>query len=254
MITVILQLLLAIGALAFGVASLRVALTVRADPHFQAAAWGLTGTAFTLAGITGVIQTTWAAVAFFSDVDSAVYRAYLNISPIGNHARAFLIIAFAFVLLALVLRRTAPTVTFWVTAGLALGAGLSAGAFLGWREGTMNYGSHFTSVAFLNAVLIWVLLGALFRALFTTMVDRLLWGALASYSIYQVFGVVWTTAVVMRDVPGAWTPPPRILYLLGLGFYVGMLVQAHRRLKLARQGVSVPNLLGDSSVASFSAF
>ena len=236
-----LQVLLALTTLCLGVLSLAAARRV-GGTSLQTSAWLVTGVAFTLEGISGTLQSTSAVWAVVAGEGSSVYAAYLRWSTVGNHGRSVLKIGLGLALICLPLtRNVAPRrLPLAVTVWLILFMGL--GGLLGWSEGAIQ-ARHFSRVALLDTAEMLVTWGALFIALFTGAIDRLLWVALAVNGFRQALNVIWTSAMAWLDTPGAWVPSSREMQVYACASLLIMVVLAFRRLHLAENGVPVSGLL-----------
>jgi hypothetical protein len=235
-----LQSLLALSTVAFGVLALMVARRLGRST-LPSVAWLVVGVAFTLEGISGIVQSSGAIWAVLAGDGSAVFAAYLRWSTVGNHGRSVLKIGLGLALLALPLMRRVPTrvlsgvVTAWLLAFMLLGS------FVGWSEGPMQ-ASHFSVVALLDSFEMIVIWGALACALFTGAIDRLLWIGLAINGVRQALNVVWTSALVWSDTPGVWKPSVSTMQIYACAVLVVMIILAMKRLRLARKGVAVAGL------------
>ncbi|HEU0078768.1 MAG TPA: hypothetical protein VFQ76_14035, partial [Longimicrobiaceae bacterium] len=199
-----LQSLVALTTVAFGVMALLVARRLGRST-LPAIAWLVVGVAFTMEGINGIFQSSGAIWAILAGKGSAVYAGYLRLGPVGNHGRSVLKIGLGLALIALPLLKRVPAralpgvVTVWLLLFMLLGS------FLGWNEGSLRAG-HFSIVALLDSFEMIVIWGALVGALVSGGIDRLLWIGLAINGVRQALNVVWTSALVWRDTPGAWVP------------------------------------------------
>jgi hypothetical protein len=236
-----LQSFLALTTVVFGVMALMVARRLGRST-LPSVAWLIVGIAFTLEGINGMVQSSSAIVAVLAGKESAVWAAHLRLSPVGNHGRGVLKIGLGLALMALPLARRVPArvLPVLVTAWMMLF--MLVGSFLGWREGSMQ-AEHFSIVALLDSFEMIVIWGALIGALYTGGIDRLLWVGLALNGVRQALNVVWTSALVWRDTPGAWVPSVTTMQLYACAVLLFMIFLARKRLRLARQGVPVPGLL-----------
>ncbi len=249
MLTAWLQLLVDALTLTFGVLSLRVAAGVPAARGERRGGWMLTGVAYTLAGLHGMVQSVWAACAVWMMQNRGggpVLDEYLRWQVVGNHGRGFLMVCFAGALLALAatdhldrVRRPWPS-----AAGLLLA--LLAGSVLGTREASFTGGfsapGHWSLVTITSAATVLLLLVALWRAVVTDALDRLLWTALLVYTLRETIDVGVTTTFAWKDVADAWVLPPRFFHFLAAGTYLVMIGHALWRLRMAREGREPPAL------------
>ena len=98
MTTVLLQSLSSVLALVFGLLALGLGRRLQRWQPQRAAAWLLTGIAFTAHGALYTLHTSWAALAFVRGPAAPLYQAYVTVAPSANHARALLLITFALLL------------------------------------------------------------------------------------------------------------------------------------------------------------
>lgn len=243
MTTLFLQYLTGFLALAFGIVSLKVGRSARAFPDLQRRAWILTGLAFTLGGVDKVVMDSWAVAAYFSGAGTHVYDGYLQAVTVGNHSRIVLKLSYGLLLACFVAFRGLPARRFY-TLGLGLFAlSLVAGGMLGWMEGTFEAVRHLPLIASSETVEMMVLLVALFVALLSSSIDRLLWTCIAIYALRQALNAIWWSAMTWFDVGNVWIPGPVWLMAQACVAYVVMLVLTVRCLQAARRGERVPALL-----------
>ena len=240
MVTLVLQCLVGVLALVFGVLAVRVARSQNDGSPWQRLNWTTVGAAFAMGGISNSLYNVAAVWAFMSGPSSIAWASYLRWSPAGNYAGALTKIAMAVVLLAISLRASG-----WRQRHIAgtLLAAYGAGSLLGWMEGSHEESVHYTNLAAFDMIEAVVLLGALFVGLVRNSIDRLLWICVGLYAFRQVLNVLFLSAMSWIRVPGAWAPQPVHLQIFAMVGYLLMAVIAAHRLRLARRGVHVPGLL-----------
>lgn len=243
MTTLLLQCLVAVLTLAFGVMALAVARRAGGAPELHRAAWVLTGTVFTILGINSAIHNCIAAPwAYFAGKGSPELELYMQFSPAGNHSRGFLMLAFGAMMIGIVsVSRLAGrhVGAFAVVVGVA---SMIVGGVVGLREGNLVRATHYTATAVTDAAELILLLVALFVGIVWNTTDRLLWGALVIFTVHEMLDVPWFSAMAWADVPGAWRPSARFIHLYASVAYLLMIVVTERRLRLARKEVPVPGL------------
>jgi len=203
----------------------------------------LTGLVFFLMGLSGAIQDLYAVWAFRSGPGTAVYEAYLRWSPAGNYSRAFLIIAFA---ILLILHRSSSGSADRRTAVRMLSAIVIAsivGGIVGATTGPVISAKHWSAAAVLDSIELVLLLCALLRGVTASTMDRILWSCLTIYSFHSVLNVIWFSALVWLHIPGMWSPRPVEIALYTAATYLVVYGLVSYRLHLARRGVHVPGLL-----------
>lgn len=243
MLTLVLQGVTSALLLAYGVAALGVVRGLSAEAGVQRAAWCLTGAAFTAMAVPAAFQDIAAVRAFLSGPGTPLYDQYLRWSPIANHGRTFLAIAFHLALLTLALRRSSPGLQFWVATGIALIGFAVLGGLVGWNEGSVLSRVHYANTSILDATAFFILLGALLVALIRNAMDRLLWICMVVYALVLGLGVLWHAALAWIRIPGAWAPSPLSMHIYRTIMISGMVAIAVYRLRLLRRGVPVPGLL-----------
>ena len=239
-VTLFMQFLGSVLALLLGVMALRAARLVEGR---AGAMWLLTGMAFTLMGINGVLQDTWAVVAVLSGEGSVPYELYVRWSPVGNYGRAVLVCVFALLLAVAPFLKNLSSRPVRVLMGAVLVLGLVLGGWIGAGTGAIQSAKHWSAAAVLDSLELVLLLGALMIGLLTLAMDQILWLTLAVYAFHAALNVAAFSALAWFRVPGAWTPPPKYVALFIAVTYLVMLVLTLRRSRLARRGVAVPALL-----------
>lgn len=243
MTTFWLQVVLTLCSGAFG--ALAWMAGTRPDPAgpFRAAAWRLTGVAFGAHAAARAAIHPLQLAAIVGGEGSDAWELALLWQPVANHGRAIMLIGFGGLLAWLLVRRDPPGARFWAGVGPALAGGMAAGGLAGHAEGVLSAGRHYPDAAFFDLVQLCVLFAALLAGLFTSRMDRLLWGALAAYALTLVLNVVYLAALGGKDAPGAWTPPAWGLPAYRAALAAAMAAFAWRRVTLARRGKRVPALL-----------
>jgi hypothetical protein len=233
--TIVLQLVVALLRLAFGILALLIARKVPNGSVAERAAWFVTGVVFTLQGISVAAQASFGAFAFIAGPGSTVYAEYLRWAPAANHSRGLLTYAL-YGSLFIVLLRGAAAIR-WKTAFLS-GVAVVAlfGGAIGFAEGTLIPARHLSNIALSEALTFVVAAALLFAALFRPLLDRWLWGALAVYGFSGIINSLYIAAMAWADVPEAWIPSALHLQaarVLLAAIIVGM---AAWRLRLAMRG------------------
>lgn len=240
MLTLALQILVALLTLAVGVAALAVA-GARGVSGARAAGWRATGLGFAIVGATGVVQTNAAAVAYFAGPGSAVYDAYLSWAPAGNHGRSGAVLVLALLLCLLSYGRGGSWLPSAAGMLVLYGGGTALGVALGVVQGELRQDRHYPVEAMLQLGAMLLFLLALLAGAVTSSMDRLLWLLLAVYALHQAISVLWMTALAWDGV-GEWIPRTWILMAVGAALRLVQLGLALHRLRLARRGASVPGL------------
>ncbi|MEW5929795.1 MAG: hypothetical protein AB1941_20260 [Gemmatimonadota bacterium] len=224
--------------------ALSTARRIPGSPELHQAAWWLTGTVFTILGISTVLQLCVAAPwAYFAGKGTPVFDAYLRLSPIGNHSRGFLVVAYGAMLAGIGRLAPARRPPFRTAVVLASFAAMIVGAWVGWKEGSLVRSTHYTATAIYDSTELIFLLAGLFIGVVWNTTDRLLWIAVVIFTVHELFDVVWYSALAWSDVPNAWRPPTKYIHLYASVAYLLMIFLANRRMRLARKGVRVPGLL-----------
>lgn len=243
MTTLVLQCIGSAFAFLLGVQALRVAHSIRPAITVHQVSWMLTGLVFVLMGLSGAIQDLGAVLAFRSGQGTAVYEAYLRWSPAGNYGRAFLIIAFATLL---ILTRSTSDSADWRTAMRMLSVLIMAniaGGLVGAATGPVISAKHWSAAAVLDSIELVLLLFALLRGLTVSAMDRILWSCLSIYTFHSVLNVIWFSALAWLHIPGMWSPRPAEIALYTAATYFIVFCLVSYRLVLAQRGVQVPGLL-----------
>ena len=224
------------------------------DTSGERLAWLLTGFAFAISAISGLLQGTWGAWAVRLGPESPVWHAYVRWAPVGNHGRTFLFVAWGISLLVLPFLRKHLSPRIPVMMGAMFLMALVLGGVVGWVEGAFIDGMHYVWLAAYGHVELLIVLAAVIVALPTRSMDWLLWVAISIYAVRQALSILWEVASSSFGVPGAWTPPLSTLHAIRAGTYIVMIALALYRLQLARRGMRVPALLDLLNRRSASAF
>lgn len=238
--TALAQLAVAALTVLWGVLSLRVARALPGDLRFRRA-WWLTGVSFGALGLAHLIQSTAALLAIRAGPGHPIYEAFLLGAPVGNLARIGLAVGYAGLLSADALHPRGQAAAPGRVALVLGGAALLLGG-VGLLDGPLRPSSHFPLVAIFNTVEIAALGLALVAALHGRTVDRLLWLALCTYGAQNVMSTVWFTSLAW-DGLGRWTASPLHMQLMRAACYGVIVVLTTQRLRLARRGAAVSDLL-----------
>ncbi len=240
MVTLWMQCVVAILTVLWGFLAVQVWRRIPTAPELHRASWALTGWVFTILGISTTIQLGIGAPwAYFSGEGSTVYELYLRLSPIGNHSRGFLVIAYGVMLAGLPWIWRVARHRFFAVVLLASCAAMTVGALVGWVEGPLVQVIHWTATAIFDSVELMLLLLALFVAVVWNTTDRLLWVALAIFAVHEMLDVAWYSALAWSDVAGAWSPKPRYIHMYASLAYLLMIIVSVRRMRLADKEVEV---------------
>jgi hypothetical protein len=239
-LTLTLQELLAVLTLGLGLVALRVA--PRPGRSTRTGAWFMAGVTFTCDGTLSLVHSTIAVAAVAAGPGSSFYAAFLRLSPLGNDARALLILGFALGLGWVVLLER-PLPPRRVVAGSA--AALAAVGFVaGLAEGPLQRGGvHFGVLSLFGAATAVLLFAALYRAMMRESVDWLFWVALALYAAQEALSSNIQGVLSWAGFGGAWAPPVPSQMWIGLVSSFVMLACTLRRLAIARAGGDPPGLL-----------
>ncbi|HEU0016448.1 MAG TPA: hypothetical protein VFQ45_22400 [Longimicrobium sp.] len=238
---------IAVSAAFFGFALCALGVFRRTEGGVPAhrAAWGLMAGAFLVHASDKLAMESFGTLAMARGNDSAVMEAYVLWYPLFNHSRTFMLLAVWGLLLFIALRPgTRFDAAFYRRAGVLLGAGLLVGVLAGLGENGAIAREHFSKVAQWDVVELLLLLSALFAALLTSAVDRMLWFCLAVYAFSLSLNTLWFAAfAALRDLPDTWSPKPWVVQGYRLALTVVMAWFAWQRLRQARRGARVPALL-----------
>lgn len=238
------QCVVAVLTLVFGVKALAVGRLVSTESALHKAAWSLSGYVFVALGISSVLQLCIGAPwAYFAGQGSSAYDLYLLLSPIGNHSRGILVVAYGAMMVALVWAARMPRGRFTALALCVTLAAMVLGGLLGWREGSLVRARHYTAMAISDSAELILLFAALLVGVIWNTTDRLLWLALVIFTVHELFDVTMYSALAWGGVPGAWRPSPMYIHLYASVAYAAMITIAVRRARLAGRGVKVSGLL-----------
>ncbi|HYJ78376.1 MAG TPA: hypothetical protein VEW03_02145 [Longimicrobiaceae bacterium] len=223
----------------------------RSIPHAlekHRAAWRLVGIAFILHSSDLLIQNVFAGLALLRGTSSRLMAVFVDLMPLFNHSRTFLLLGLCAALCLLGLWNKPVTGGFWRAAYALLAVGLVSGAVVGRVEGPFVVMVHFTAVAVWDVVELLLLLTALFILLLKSAADRHLWSMLALYAFSLALGVFWSAAFSQADIPNTWSPPPWTIAAVRTAIYLLMLGFVLRRWALARRGTEVPAMFDSPRV------
>ncbi len=241
MITLLLQNVLALTLVYFAVVAILAGRATPAAAGEHRAAWIGTGVIFLAYGLNMIVQAAWGTTAFFAGASAAVYRGYVEVAPVFNHSRTFLLFVL-YAMLAFVALRGSRKGSL-VLLFLAIATALALGGAYGLMEGRIQAARHFSSTAVIDTGGFILLGGVLLLLLVRNAVDRLLWFALALQGVFSILGVVFLTAMAWADTAYSWTPPFWSLTLVRCILALGMAALATRRLSDARRGIRSSGLL-----------
>lgn len=243
MLTLVLQnvstLLIAVCA----VAALLVYGAAKANsPMEHCGLWLLTGTALSTHALVKGTHGILGIWAYTAGPKTAIWANYLAWTPALDHSRTVLLLAYCVILAHFSVRPVPFTARYYRGAVAVMGAGLLAGAMIGWLGPRYSALTHFTAVARWDVVELLVLLGTLMAALLGGRMDRVLWTLLCVYAMSLAFNVLWFAAFSRADMAGQWVPRPWVLQAVRAPLYAGMALLALYRLRQARGGRGVPPL------------
>lgn len=238
--TLFLQSAVAVLSFVFGGIALRVSRRVTLPG--TRSTWELTGWAFLLPAVLGLLMSFAACRAFAAGPRSAVYQLYIRHVPATSYARICAKIAFGVVLCASVSlsrmdarRRTAAGVAITVAAMLA-------GACIGHAQGALVPRTSYVNQSVFEAAELVALLAAVLAGLRRSTLDRLLWVALALYTAKQALNPLLLGSFAWMGQAGNDLASLTIR-AMAAAVYTVMVALAGRRLVLARRGVSVAAML-----------
>lgn len=243
MLTMVLQVLVTLAFLVFGVAAIAVGARTWDTARQPACAWWLTGVAFTIHGVIKGAQNGFGIMALRRGPGSETWADYLYWNPIFNQSRTFHLLAFIGVLAWLVARSADPTKTARRLGVVVMIGGIIVGGVIGGMEEEFSQISHYSAVARWDVIEMLALLAVLFAALVYGKFDRLLWFALCVYAFSLALNVLWFAALSRLQMPGEWSPRPWAMQLYRLILTIAFASIAVQRLRLARRGRRVPALI-----------
>lgn len=243
MTTLFFQCAVAALALVMGVLGLKVARVLPADtPVLHRLSWEVVGLVFLLGGVSSIFQNVFAVVAYLGGSGSAAWNSYAVWAPVGNYGRT---LAKSMLSLLLCLLPLAHRVTLQRARLITIGASVlmfAVGTVLGLMEGPLRMSVHFSMYSVFETVELVLLLVALFVAVQTSSVDRLLWAAMALYAARQALNALSYGALSWWGTAGRWAPSGLHIHVMGVIGYVLMAWLSWKRIRLARQGIPVPGM------------
>ncbi|HLL47594.1 MAG TPA: hypothetical protein VK399_12840 [Longimicrobiaceae bacterium] len=242
MTTAILQFLVQVLILAFGVLAAAVARERGGMPAMHRMAWTLVAVFFLWRGVPGVAQGFAAFWALSSGAGSRPWVLFVEWTPAMNHTRTLVSVAMGWTLAALPLLRGQSVPRLWAGASLACLVLACTGAYAGWQEGPTSP-IHLASLSVLGAVEMVGMLAALSVGLFALTLDRYLWVILSIFAVHVALNIIWYSASVNFFYPDSWYPPLQVRHLYSAASYLAGCGLAWQRLVLARRAVRVGGLL-----------
>lgn len=241
MSTALFQVAVALLALVVGYLALKAAQSLGGAPPLHRVSWEITGVVFLLGGLSSVIQNGWALAAVVAGRGSLVWNTYLFWSPLGDYGRT---LAKAMLGLLLFLVPFASDSFLARARRVALVSTLlmfTLGAVAGLVEGPLQLKGHFSNYSIFETLELVLFLAALFNAVRTSSMDRLLWGFTSLYAARQALNALSYAAVALSGEQH-WAPSGQHIHVIGIFCYVAMSYLAYRRIRLARSGVQVPGM------------
>jgi len=232
----------ALLALAVGILALRTARGLPGAPLIHRLAWEIAGVVFVLGGVSSVAQQAFAIAGFAAGPGTAVWNAYLRWAPVGNYGRTLakammaLLLCLLPFLKGLTLRRAR---TFSVGACLLM---FAVGTALGLLEGPLRSSVHYATYSIFETLELVLLLSALFAAVQTSSMDRLLWAFMAVYAARQAQNALSVSALSWIGIQGKWAPTSLHIHVIGVVTYLLMIWIAIERRRRADRGVMVPGM------------
>jgi hypothetical protein len=243
MITLVLQCVYSVLALAAAATCLRVAARAGSGNAYHDAAWRLMGIGFLWHGTSDALQNVFGTIAWRAGNPSPELDAYLRWNQVMNHSRTFLLIGLVLGLVLLSVYPRSPDRRFWQIAIALLTVGFAVGIAVGLHEGRFTQERHYSAVAVWDVVELVTVFAALFALLVSNRADRLLWAFLSAYALGLALGVFWL-AMFAQLKTGAWYPPIWTMPAMRNVLAAVMLAAAWRRLTLQRRGRPVHGMLG----------
>lgn len=243
MTTLFFQCAVALLALAMGVLGLKVARALPPDaPVLHRLSWEVVGLVFLLGAVSSIFQNVFAVIAVRAGNGSPAWNSYAVWAPVGNYGRT---LAKSMLSLLLCLLPLAHRVTLPRARLVAIGASVvmfAVGTALGLMEGPLRMSVHFSMYSVFETVELVLLLIALFVAVQTSSMDRLLWAAMALYAARQALNALSYGALAWWGTDGRWAPSGLHIHVMGVIGYVVMAYLSWKRILLARRGVPVPGM------------
>jgi hypothetical protein len=234
-LTLVLQCFNALFAGVFAVIAFAIARRLPRSAGVFKAVWLLTSVTFGLYGGIMVLHSAMAVAAFTGGPGSAVYQAFLTVSPMANHSRTFLCWPF-YIALGIVAVRRSLDRRGVVAAILAVVAGGALGAAYGAWEGDITALVHFPTTAVIDTVGFIVLGSLLILALAKDTLDRHLWAILALHGLRSAIAALFLVAMTWSQLSAEWSPAPWHLAATRLVFAVLIVGIAMHRLGEAHRG------------------
>lgn len=242
--TLVLQALVSLLLLAFGLVAWRIArVPVGRTSHVDS--WGLTASTFILVSLISGFQNAFGTLAYLQGQGAIVWDWYMVSAPSLNHSRTIALLGF-FLVLPFASSRPLGRLFGshrWLQhiALVAFGAGI--GALVGLTEDGFSVPIHFKAVATLDVLELLVVLAVLFFVLMRNLVDQLLWFALSVYAFSLALNAIWTSALIGYGVPSIWTPPALQMHVYRVVLASVMLLLGVRRLALGNASIGIPGLM-----------
>jgi hypothetical protein len=228
--------------LAFGILSLLVARALRNERGLERYAWYVTGVVIVVQYLPKALQDVFGTTAYFAGPETALYTAYLTWAPVANHSRGVLrcTLFLALIAVAVLGRRSVRHQSFF---HVVVVVSALLGGVAGYFEGSIMAARHFTHVAASESLGLVLGAAVLMMAMFRPLMDIYLWICLVLVAFRGVVSALFMAALAWADVPGAWTPAPWHLQLVLAMASILIVTAAVVRLRLARQGRAVGDLL-----------
>ncbi|MGH7458911.1 MAG: hypothetical protein ACREKN_07515 [Longimicrobiaceae bacterium] len=240
MATLTLQLAVALLVLGFSALAWRAGARATGGEPPRRDAWRLAGVAYMVSGLLSLAQSVLAVPAFFYGEGSPLWNFFLLVSPIGNHARSGLQLAFTIFLLWVALRSGGLNRRDWNRAGAILLLGLLLGVGVGVAEGSWNPARHYLTGAAADGLLVLGLVAVLMAGFFRGTLDQIFWTVFTVHMVYLALKSLVFAASAWLAVPGMWSPSPIVTQLSATITWAVMCALAGYRLHLARRGAYVP--------------
>ncbi|HEX8431119.1 MAG TPA: hypothetical protein VF625_07520 [Longimicrobium sp.] len=238
--TLLLQIVLTLLLLAFGVMGVLIARYSSVGP-VPRGAWLLTGVTFLLYSLSNILQDVGGTWAYLAGAGTPIFDTYMRYSPAADHSRTFEMFAYCLAMLGYTLVPAVRTASGVRLLMCGIAGGLVVGGLYGWSEGAFSLQSHYTAVAVLDVVELLLLLSTLFAMLVNNTADRLLWFALGAHSFSVALNILWMLG--LRSVGVGWAPAPITMAMYRAVLAAVVVSIAVTRLRRARSGIPVHGLL-----------
>lgn len=237
MLTLGMQLVVALCLLVFALCASRVAARVPKIDRFFRYGWALTAITFLVQGVNMTAHAAFAIVAYRAGSGSGPWNTILVLHPILNHSRTFLLTSFCLVLSVVLLRtrRGSPLPGLLTPLSVVVG-GMLLGGVVGWQEEAFSGLTHYTAVAVWDIMELLALMVLLLVGLTTGGMDRGLWAALSVNAFVLALSVLWFAYLSRIDVGGQWSPRPHQIHLFKAVLYLIMIGIASRQWLRLRKG------------------